>query len=49
MYYRYKITCGSMKVVEGSDVSPISSPLGSGVNTVIQQLEGLKKLIESIT
>ena len=45
---RYKITCGSMKVVEGPDISPISSPLGSGVNTIIQQLEGLKKLIESI-
>lgn len=45
---RYKITCGSMKVVEGADISPVTSPLGSGVNTIKQQLEGLKKLIESI-
>jgi len=45
---RFKVTCGSMKLIEGPDISPISSPLGSGVNTIIQQLEGLKKLIESI-
>ena len=38
----------NFKVIEGADVSPVSSPLGSGVNTLKQQLEGLKKLIESI-
>ena len=46
---RYTITCGSMKVVEGADISPVTSPLGSGVNTLKQQLLGLKKLIESLT
>jgi len=46
---RFKVTCGSMKVVEGSDISPITSPLGSGANTILQQVEGLKKLIQSIT
>jgi len=45
---RIQANCGGIKVVEGCDVSPVTSPLGSGVNTLKQQLEGLKKLIESI-
>jgi hypothetical protein len=45
---RFKVSCGSMKVVEGPDVSPVTSPFGNGANTILQQLEGLKKLIESI-
>jgi len=45
---RTQVNCGGFKVIEGCDVSPVSSPLGSGVNTLKQQLEGLKKLIESI-
>jgi hypothetical protein len=44
----YKISCGNFKVVEAPDVSPITSPLGSGSNTPIQQLEGLVKLIQSL-
>lgn len=45
----YKITCGSMKVVEGPDVSPVTSPLGSGANTILQSIEGVMKLIESLS
>ena len=45
---RTQVNAGGFKVIEGPDVSPITSPLGSGVNTLKQQLEGLKKLIESI-
>jgi hypothetical protein len=45
---RTQVNTGGFKIVEGPDVSPITSPLGSGVNTLKQQLEGLKKLIESI-
>lgn len=45
---QYKISCGNFKVVEGADVSPVTSPLGSGVNTVLQTAEGLIKLIKSI-
>lgn len=44
----YKITCRNFKVVESADVSPITSPFGSGANTVIQTLEGFKKLIKNI-
>lgn len=45
---QYKISCGNFKVVEGADVSPVTSPLGSGSNTVNQTLDGLIKLIKSI-
>ena len=44
----FKVSSGSFKVVEGPDVSPVTSPSGSGANSPIQQLEGLKKLIESL-
>lgn len=44
----YKITCGNFKVVETPDVSLITSPLGSGSNSIKQTLEGIRKLIESI-
>lgn len=44
----YKLSCRNFKVVETPDVSPITSPLGSGSNTILQQVEGLKKLIESL-
>jgi len=43
-----KISCGNYKVVESPDVSPITSPFGSGANTILQTIEGIKKLIESI-
>lgn len=45
----YKITCGNFKVVETPDVSVITSPLGSGSNTVKQSLEGFVKLIKSFS
>lgn len=45
---QYKISCGNFKLVEGADVSPVTSPLGSGSNTVNQTLDGLIKLIKSI-
>ena len=45
----YKISCGNFKVVEGADVSPITSLAGSGANTIQQTAEGLIKLIQSIT
>ena len=44
----YKISCGNFKVVESADVSPVTSPLGSGSNSVMQQMEGLVKLIKSL-
>ena len=44
-----KISAGSVfKVIEGPDVSPITSPSGSGSNTFLQTIKGVKKLIESI-
>ena len=43
-----KMSCGDHKIVEGPDISPITSPFGSGSNTPDQQLEGLIKLIQSI-
>ena len=46
---RVQVNAGGFKLVEGADVSPVSSPFGSGVNTIKQQIEGLKKLIESIS
>ena len=45
---RCKISCGSFKVVESPDVSPVTSLLGSGANSPLQTLEGLKKLLQSI-
>ena len=32
-----------LKMVESPDVSPVTSLLGSGANTIVQTLEGLKK------
>lgn len=43
-----KQSCGSLKVVETPDVSPITSPAGSGSNSILQTIEGIAKLIESI-
>tara|TARA_A100001201_G_scaffold2589_4_gene6586 strand:+ start:9977 stop:10594 length:618 start_codon:yes stop_codon:yes gene_type:complete len=43
-----KFSCGDHKIVEGPDISPVTSPFGSGSNTPDQQLEGLIKLIQSI-
>ena len=45
---RVKISAGSLKVVESPDVSPVTSLLGSGTNSPLQTLEGLKKLLQSI-
>ena len=45
---RVKISSGSFKVVESPDVSPVTSLLGSGANSPLQTLEGLKKLLQSI-
>lgn len=45
----YKITCGNFKVVETPDVSTITSPFGSGSNSVKQTLDGFVKLIKSIS
>ena len=45
---RVKISAGSLKVIESPDVSPVTSLLGSGANSPIQTLEGLKKLLQSI-
>ena len=44
----YKISCGNFKVVETPDISPITSPLGTGSNTVKDTLEGFRKLIDSL-
>ena len=43
-----KLSCGDHKIVEAPDVSPITSILGSGSNTPLQQIEGLIKLIQSL-
>ena len=45
---RVKISAGSLKVVESPDVSPVTSLLGSGANSPLQTLDGLKKLLQSI-
>ena len=45
---RVKLSAGSFKVVESPDVSPVTSLLGSGANSPLQTLEGLKKLLQSI-
>ena len=43
-----KVSAGNLKIVEAPDVSPLTSPLGSGANSIIQFGEGLAKLIESL-
>ena len=43
-----KVSSGNFKVVDAPDVSPITSPGGSGANSIIQFGEGLAKLIESL-
>ena len=45
---RVKVDAGSFKLIESPDVSPVTSLLGSGANSPIQTLEGLKKLLQSI-
>ena len=45
---RTKISTGSLKIVESPDVSPITSFLGSGANTPLQTLEGIKKLLQFV-
>jgi hypothetical protein len=45
---RIKQSCGSFKLIEAPDVSIVTSPLGSGSNTILQTAEGLLKLIQSI-
>lgn len=44
-----EVNAGDFKIIEGPDVSPITSPLGSGSNTILQTAKGLIKLIESLT
>lgn len=44
----FKVTCGNFKVIETPDISPITSPLGSGSNTVFQTIEGVKKFLQSV-
>ena len=46
----YKIAAGDMQTLEGPDVSPITSPPGQnkGSVTLVDQLEGIQKLIESL-
>lgn len=43
-----KVSSGNLKIVEAPDVSPLTSPLGSGANSIVQFGEGLAKLIESL-
>ena len=43
-----KVAAGNFKVVESSDVSSVTSLLGSGANSPIQTIEGLKKLLQSL-
>ena len=45
---RTKISTGSLKIVESPDVSPITSFPGSGANTPLQTLEGIKKLLQFV-
>lgn len=45
----YRLGVGNFKVIEAADVSLVTSPLGSGSNTIRQTLEGLRKLIRSIS
>ena len=43
-----KVAAGNFKVIESSDVSIVTSLLGSGANSPIQTIEGLKKLLQSL-
>ena len=43
-----KVASGNFKVIESPDVSPVTSLLGSGANSPIQTIEGLKKLLQSL-
>ena len=43
-----EISAGDVHITEGPDVSPITSPLGSGSNDIIRQAKGILKLIESL-
>ena len=43
-----KLSTGNFQLVESPDVSPITSPLGSGSLTLPAQIEGLAKLIQSL-
>ncbi len=45
---RAKISAGSLKIVESPDVSLVTSLLGSGANSPLQTIEGLKKLLQDI-
>ena len=46
---RAKISAGSLKIIESPDVSLVTSLLGSGSLSPLQTLEGIKKLLQSIT
>jgi len=43
-----KVASGNFKVIESPDVSLVTSLLGSGANSPIQTIEGLKKLLQSL-
>ena len=43
-----EISAGDVHITEGPDVSPVTSPLGSGANDILRQAKGLLKLIESL-
>ena len=43
-----EISAGDVHITEGPDVSPVTSPLGSGANDITRQAKGLLKLIESL-
>jgi|TARA_B100000085_G_scaffold88522_1_gene79946 hypothetical protein len=43
-----KVSTGDYQLVESPDVSPVTSPLGSGSLTLPAQIEGLAKLIRSL-
>ncbi len=43
-----EISAGDVHITEGPDVSPVTSPLGSGANDITRQAKGILKLIESL-
>lgn len=43
-----EISAGGVHITEGPDVSPVTSPLGSGANDILRQAKGVLKLIESL-
>ncbi len=43
-----EISAGDVHMTEGPDVSPVTSPLGSGTNDILRQAKGVLKLIESL-